>query len=249
MRRVLTGVAVLGFAVFTGSVLAQAPAAGGQADAPLLNLQVYPKTSTRAAILNNMQAIVESLGVECNYCHVEQNGRFDYASDDKRPKLIARKMMGFRDKINVELPDILGKTDGTRVLCSTCHRGVPIPKQISEVVFDATAKAKDPAVGLAKFKELRALYYGGQSYDFSEGALIELSRRAGTTGARKDESMAYLQANLEFFPKSTKTYTAIAKAKAANGDRAGAIAAYQKVAELDPNDSVAKAELQLLKAQ
>src|SRR6058998_2334482 len=131
-----------------------------------------------------MNAFDDSLGVQCNYCHVEQGGRLDFASDEKREKRVARQMILLRDSINVVLPAIVGKPAGAgptsgaghpgapvRVLCSSCHRGLPIPRSIADEVTMAESNGGGPA-GLAKFKELRAKYYGGQQYDLRENALV-----------------------------------------------------------------------------
>lgn len=244
MTGVSRRIALLGIVLLTGwPILAQSPA-----EAPLTNLQVFPTTATRAEVIRIMYAMNESLGVQCSYCHMTEGpgGRPDFASDENPIKDIARKMMGFRDKINEEMPAIIGKSDGARVLCSTCHRGVPIPRQIYQIVFDATAEAGDPAAGLAKFRELRSQFYGGQSYDFSEGALVEMARRSAAAD-RTDDAMVYLQANLEFYPESVLTYRALAQAKNARGDRAGAIRDLERAAQLDPNNAQISTELEQLK--
>jgi hypothetical protein len=77
---------------------------GGVSSQRVHNLQVWPTDTPRAVILNFMNAFDRSLGVECNYCHVERDGKFDFASDDKREKRVARKMILLRDSINVALP-------------------------------------------------------------------------------------------------------------------------------------------------
>jgi photosynthetic reaction center cytochrome c subunit len=61
-----------------------------------------------------MQFIAASLGVECEFCHVE--GAFE--KDDKKPKQTARKMMEMMFAINKE------SFEGHReVTCYSCHRG------------------------------------------------------------------------------------------------------------------------------
>ena len=245
MTRMTRRLGLLGIVLLIGlPALAQSPA-----EEPLTNIQVFPATTTRTQLLSTMNAMNESLGVQCIYCHVEggPGERPDFASDANPKKDIARRMMRFRDKINVEMPAVLdGASSGTRVLCSTCHRGVPIPKQIYQIVFDATAEGGGPAAGLAKFKELRSQFYGGQSYDFSELALVEMGRRA-TSAGRADDAMAYLLGNLEYHPNSARTYQAIAQAKNAKGDRAGAIQDLERAAELDPGNDRIRAELEQLK--
>ena len=48
-------------------------------------------------------------------------------------------MMLLAREINTKLPEAVGKSADatTRVGCATCHRGVPIPKQIADIVTDA----------------------------------------------------------------------------------------------------------------
>ena len=267
MKRVTAGI-VLGIVWLVGvSLLAQSPTGVGQAASNRVpaangftNLQVWPKDTPRAVILQFMDAFGDSLGVGCDYCHVRRDGKLDFASDDKREKKVARQMILLRDSINVALPAIVGKPPGigptsgqghpgapVRVLCSSCHRGLPIPKSIGEVISEAAANAGS-SVGLAKFKELRAQYYGGQQYDFSEVALLGIARRALDT-KKPNDAMAYLQANLEYYPKSSRTYQAMAQVKVTTGDKAGAIRDLEKALELNPNNTPARNQLQQLKGQ
>jgi hypothetical protein len=245
-----SGLAV-GIVVLAGAVgAAQAPAGGGQPPPPpMTNLQILPKDMPRPQVIATMQAFTQALGVACNYCHVQEGrgGRNDFASDEKAPKKAARGMMILARDVNAKLPEAVGKAADatTRVGCATCHRGVPIPKQIADVVADASA-AGDSAAGLAKFKELREKFYGGQSYDFSEGGLLAVAQRAQTAN-KTDDAIAYLQANLEYYPKSARTYVAMAQLKNGKGDKAGAIAALEKAVELDPANAQAKAQLENLK--
>src|SRR5436305_6212710 len=168
MKRVMFS---LGALLLTASA-AMAQGAGGQAPPPpMTNLQILPKDTPRPQVLATMQAFTQSLGVQCNYCHVQEGrgGRNDMASDEKPTKKAARGMMLLAREINTKLPEAVGKAADatTRVGCATCHRGVPIPKQITDLMTDAAAGGGATA-GLAKFKELREKFYGGQSYDFSE---------------------------------------------------------------------------------
>ncbi|MGA7378568.1 MAG: c-type cytochrome [Candidatus Sulfotelmatobacter sp.] len=81
-----------------------------------------------------MQFIAASLGVECEFCHVQD--AFD--KDDKKTKVTARKMMEMMFTINEE------NFDGQReVTCYSCHRGSPKPVAMPPVM---TAEAK-PAAG------------------------------------------------------------------------------------------------------
>jgi photosynthetic reaction center cytochrome c subunit/tetratricopeptide repeat protein len=227
------------------------PPAGGQAPPPMTNLQIIPKDTPRPVVLQQMQAIAQSLGVQCNYCHVFEGrgGRNDFASDEKSTKKTARAMMIMARDINQKMPLVVGKSAEvtTRVGCATCHRGVPIPKQITEVVTEAAANGGADA-GLAKFKELREKFYGGQSYDFSETGLIAIAQRAQQAN-KTDDAIAYLKANLEYYPKSSRTYQVMAQIKNAKGDKEAAIKDLEKAVELDPNNAQAKAQLAQLKGQ
>ena len=260
MKRVSCGIA-LGIVLLVASLVSAQNATGGgqQAPPPMTNLQVWPKDTSRAVILQFMDAFSDSLGVQCNYCHVEQGGRFDFASDAKREKTVARQMILLRDSINVVLPAIVGKPPGIgptsgnghpgapiRVLCRSCHHGLPIPRAIADVVTDAATNGG--AAGLAKFKELRTQYYGGQQYDFSENALLTIAQRA-ITAKNLDDAIAYLQTNLEYYPKSARTHQAMAQARSAKGDRQGAIKDLEKALELDPNSAQARNQLQQLRGQ
>jgi tetratricopeptide (TPR) repeat protein len=243
--------------VLAGSIgAAQAPAAppgGGQragGPTPITNLQILPKDSSREQVLTTMAAFTAALGVQCNYCHVQEGrgGRNDMAADEKPTKKAARGMMLLAREINTRLPEAVGKgADATtRVGCATCHRGVPIPKAITDIMTEAAASGGS-AAGIAKFKELRDKFYPpGQSYDFGETTMITMSMRANTAG-KADDAIAYLQANVEYFPKSVRTYSAMAQMKNAKGDKAGAIAAMEKAIELDPNNPQLKAQLDSLK--
>jgi hypothetical protein len=247
-------IALTGLLLTASAAAAQTPpgggaAAGGGQQPPMTNLQIIPKDAPRPQVIAAMQQISASLGVQCNYCHVQEGrgGRNDFASDEKPTKKAARGMMLLAREINSKLPEAVGKSADatTRVGCSTCHRGVPIPKQITDIVTEAAA-AGGPSAGLAKFRELREKFYGGQSYDFSENGLIQTAQRAQQAN-KSDDALAYLQANLEYYPKSSRTYVVIAQVKNGKGDKAGAIAALEKAVELDPNNAQAKTQLENLK--
>ena len=98
-------------------------AGGGGGNAPRggggggKNIQVL----TGADIPATMQGFVQALGLlekgTCTYCHVE-----DRSSDEKRPKVVARRMVTMMRAINGTFPD--GKP---HVTCYTCHRGSTTP--------------------------------------------------------------------------------------------------------------------------
>jgi hypothetical protein len=98
---------------------------------PYKNLKVFPKDVSRADLLSNMKFFSQSLGVRCTYCHVGEEGKplstFDFASDAKDHKTIARDMIRLADHINQDhLPKILVDPEA-KVTCFTCHRGSTKP--------------------------------------------------------------------------------------------------------------------------
>lgn len=69
-----------------------------------------------------MNFMAASLGVKCTYCHVNKEGKWDFASDDKPEKNTAREMIKMVQGINK------ATFRGTpAVSCFTCHRGSTDP--------------------------------------------------------------------------------------------------------------------------
>jgi hypothetical protein len=117
------------------------------------NIQVL-KEIPEDELIQTMQFITYSLGVECSYCHVE--GALE--KDDKKTKLTARKMMRMLLAINRD------NFDSKQVVtCNSCHRGAPRPVSIPligesgakasfEVISEAaTANAPSPDDVIAKY--------------------------------------------------------------------------------------------------
>lgn len=120
--------------VITGG--AQSPAASQGANSPapkkaeeqFKNIQVL-KGIPADQLFPTMQFISSSLGVECDFCHVQN--AFD--KDDKKNKQTARKMMEMMFAINKD------NFDGRRqVTCYSCHRGHEMPVAIPAVLTEDT---------------------------------------------------------------------------------------------------------------
>ena len=120
------------FGVSVAVAQTAAPPAGPPAFAnpPHKNLKVLPQDISAQQLLGTMKFFAQSLGVRCTYCHVGQEGQplssFDFASDAKAHKNIARGMMRMVKEINGNLPGITGEAD-SKVTCFTCHRGSTTP--------------------------------------------------------------------------------------------------------------------------
>src|SRR5688500_2427162 len=147
----------------TGTALAAQPidsaqggpsAIEGQQPAPV-NLKVLPKDMPRPEVVRIMRTFALGLGVRCQHCHVGEGNdlsKFDFASDAKPTKEIARKMLTMVMEINnrhlagvvvpappAPAPDAAapppaappaaaaGQPPAPRVTCYTCHRGALKP--------------------------------------------------------------------------------------------------------------------------
>lgn len=128
--------------IICGAVITAARAQSGVASQPdthgpktavqqFKNIQVL-KDIPADQLIPGMQFITASLGVECEFCHVQ--GAFE--KDDKKPKQTARKMMEMMFVINED------NFEGHReVTCYTCHRGRAEPVAIPLVMTGEEAKA------------------------------------------------------------------------------------------------------------
>ena len=102
------------------------PASPKKAEEQFKNIQAL-KGVPADQIIPTMQFIAASLGVECDFCHVQN--AFD--KDDKKPKQTARKMMEMMFAINKD------NFEGHReVTCYSCHRGNAHPVAIPTVASD-----------------------------------------------------------------------------------------------------------------
>jgi len=237
-------------AALSAGLAAQTPAPA-QEPPPLTNLTVYPKDIPRPQLIATMQGFVAALGVQaqggCGYCHVGTAPQFDFASDTNPKKNVARKMILMSREISAKLPEVTGKpaAEIASLRCATCHRGVAIPKLLPDVLAE-TATKSGAAAALQQYRDLRTKYYGGQSYDFSEPALIATATPL-INANKPDDAIALLQLNVEFYPKSSATYAALGQAYAKKNDTANAIKSYEKAIELDPANQNAKRQLDQLK--
>ncbi|HLX92569.1 MAG TPA: c-type cytochrome [Puia sp.] len=98
------------------------------------NLRVLAKDISDDELERVMYTFNRQLGVTCLYCHVPTKNqvpeRMDFASDEKREKLIARTMLKMSLKINKKYFDLsIDKKLHARPLiwCRTCHMGYPVP--------------------------------------------------------------------------------------------------------------------------
>jgi len=224
-----------------------------------MNRQILPTTLNFEQILPIMQQYRDALGVTCAYCHVYAgafNPMNDFASDAKPPKRKARVMMQMVQTINrtllSEIPPLdaaSGSSTGVRetvaVQCVTCHRGVPIPRQIVDMITDI-GNSEGAAAAIARYRDLRRTFLGTPAYDFGEVPLIVAAQRANAA-SKPDDAIAYAQLNLEFNPKSGRSYEVMSQAYVLKKDRANALSAIEKAVAIDPNNGAFQNGLNELK--
>ena len=104
----------------------QAEQTGQTAGQHYKNIQVL-KDIPADQLPNAMQYVAASLGVQCNFCHVQ--GQFE--SDEKPMKATARKMMRMVNSINAANYDIT-------VSCATCHHGRNEPERTPPLATELT---------------------------------------------------------------------------------------------------------------
>ena len=226
MRILLVGLAVL--AVAEGL---SAQAAGKFPPDSLVNVQVFPKGTPATQVIAAMRNFAGGLGVRCQFCHVGEEGmplaRFDFASDEKREKLVARQMMRMVQEINRRLDTIPARpTPALEVSCATCHRGVSRPVPLNVLIADlAVAAGADSAA--RTYRALRQRYYGRDAYDFSELSLNSAALRVARAN-RYDDAFALLRLNEEIFPSASSTHLFRGNIHALRGDTAAAVASLRE---------------------
>jgi photosynthetic reaction center cytochrome c subunit len=124
-------IAVAASALASASPAAQQPAPAGATRPNLRVLQALPEP--QLFILMNL--VAESLGVRCDYCHVQVKpdltktpanvGGWVWDSDDKPQKRTAREMM--RMVVDLNAGHFRGDA---RITCYTCHRGTTRPARV-----------------------------------------------------------------------------------------------------------------------
>jgi len=131
----LTAAACLGWA--GASSRAQAPQAKPSSDQQktaeqqFKNIQVL-KNIPADQLIPSMQFIAASLGVDCEFCHVEHQ----MDKDEKKTKQAARKMISM--VLTLDRTSFEGELE---VTCYTCHRGSAHPVSIPTLGADAAKPA------------------------------------------------------------------------------------------------------------
>lgn len=233
--------------------LAAASAAAQFPPDSTVNLQVLPKDMPVRDVINTMRGFTSALGVRCQYCHVGEEGEplseFDFVSDDMPAKVKAREMLKMAAAINRDwLAGLPKRTNPTvDVQCMTCHRGQARPILIENLLGQvADSAGADAAV--ARYRELRARYYGGFTYDFGPRPVNAAAADRLRSGKPAD-ALALLGLNDEFHPDNPASAMIRGQAHLAAGDTAAALIALERAEALEPDNPQVRRLLEQLRAR
>jgi len=193
-----------------------------------------------------MQSVAAALGVDCGYCHPGRGGNSPAGpalTATGRPRVeVAREMFLMVERLNANVREATGKSasEATRVTCATCHRGVPIPMQIGDIVWQ-TARQQGGEAAVAQYRELRSRFYGRQAYDFGPQPLIPVSERLANV--RPDAAIAILRMSIDYHPDFVQSYISLAYAMIRGRDYQGAMASLRDALRLEPTNGLARGML------
>jgi hypothetical protein len=230
------------------SASAQAP--GHFPPDSLVNTKIIPRSTPVIQVIGAMRNFSTDLGVRCQFCHIGQEGqpleRFDFASDEKRTKLVARQMMSLVAEINRRIDTVpAGPMSRLQVTCQTCHRGVSRPATLATVMVEAaTAAGADSAI--RAYRALKERYGGRDAYDFGESSLNSAAFRLGRAN-RVDDGLALLNFNAGMFTASSGLEVFRGNLLLMRGDTAGAAAAFREAVTRDSTNAEARGRLRDIK--
>jgi tetratricopeptide (TPR) repeat protein len=215
------------------------------------NLQILPKDISRQDLMNVMREFTGALGVRCNACHVPGPDPgslqgFDFASDEPKNKDVARGMLKMTHEINHTLLPAAGKKDALQVRCVTCHRGVPEPEPLADLLLEEAQEKGVPAAS-AKYRELREMFYGSAAYDFRPATLDKVAETLAQERKDVDGAIAMARLGLEYDPESVRTLVTLGQLLAGKGEKKEALVHLEKAVALEPDDDWAKRALEQVK--
>ena len=239
-------------AVVCAVVALAATSASAQIPDKFTNLKVLPKDTPKPELVRIMRQFAGDLGVRCGHCHYAKNpedfSSFNFASDQKPEKEIARSMMKMAKETNATIDKIF-KDDPNhlKVTCFTCHHGNEKPETIADAIVPVLKK-DGPDAAATRYRDLRKDYYGSAAYDFTEWSLVSVAEDLRKDPAQIKNAQALLNLNLEFYPQSAPTYAQLAESYLAAGDTTTALTNFDKAAQLAPDDPRLKARVEMIKS-
>jgi len=226
--------------VFSVLCLMVLMSSGGRAQIPdeFTNLKVLSKDISKQELMGTMRGYASALDVACNHCHVGEDPDslegYDFASDEKETKRVARVMIGMTTEINNSFMPKTEREEPVEVSCATCHRGVQRPEPI-EKIFLMQAEEEGLEAAIAEYRQLRDKHYGSAAYDFSASSLDGVTEYLAMQRADFAGAKAVNDLNLEFYPDSGYTLFLRARLQFREGDRDGAIATLERAIKHNPD--------------
>lgn len=215
----------------------------------LVNVQVFSSGTPVRQVVATMRGFSIGLDVRCTFCHVGDGetplAQVDFASDDKRNKLVARQMMRMVREINRRLDTIPEPgTPAIEVTCGTCHRGVTRPVPLETIIAETAIEAgADSAI--RAYLTLRERYYGRDAYDFGVGSLNSAAVRVARAG-KPDDARAILHVNDDHFAGGTSVPITRGNIALMLGDTTAAAAAYREALQRDSTNDEARQRLRII---
>ncbi len=215
------------------------------------NLKVLPKDIPQRELIGVMRGFADALGFRCHNCHVGEPGPslngYDFVSDEKKNKLVAREMMKMVADINGKYiaPIKTGHDPKVEVTCTTCHHGQERPRSLVDILAE-TYEADGAEATLAKYRELHERYYGRDSFDFGLYTMDDLALQWARAGKTED-ARELITLHAETHSESSHMETVLGEIERAAGNLAAAKAHYKKALKIDPDDRMAKFRLNQMK--
>lgn len=211
------------------------------------NLQVLPTGIARDSLVQIMRGFSFALGVRCQYCHAGGDGisfeGVSFDSDDKVTKRKARFMLRMVDSLNrIVLAGLPGRSDPpVTIQCVTCHRGLSKPTTL-QIVLMKTIEESGVDSAIKQYRGLRERTAFNGYFDFTEWRINELARHLVAAG-KTPEAIAILEMNAEFNPRSGSIQFELGDLYRQRGDKDKAIAAFQRVLQINPDNPQARQRL------
>lgn len=229
-------------------ILIAAAALNAQVPQTFRNLQHYPKDIPPAQLTQRMREFSLALGVRCQHCHTGGNGvsleGVDFAADDKVAKVKARAMLRMVDQLNGPILGALPDRTEPRVVveCSTCHRGVAVPKSLQTTLVEIATK-EGASTAATKYRELRREGVELGRYNFGAWELMEAARRLREAG-NADAAIAILELNGEFYADMAAIDFELGEMLRTKGDREAALVRYRAALKKAPDLVPAKRRIE-----
>jgi polyisoprenoid-binding protein YceI len=206
-----------------------------------------------------MRHWASALGVRCGHCHTGGNPDtlegVDFPSDEKWEKRTARAMFRMMQGVEadylrqLEARPVSGGLPAEPALglaCATCHRGLLRPETL-DALLARVLESEGLDAALRSYEDLRGKYLGRGSYDFSERPLNTLGERL-LLEKRSQEARRVLELGARFNPDAAWLHHLLGDARLAEGDRPGALAAYERALVIEPGNDFTRKKADDLRA-